>query len=212
MHASGNEEDQGVPAVSEVAEALQDADALAKKVDALAMIVLQLCRRLTEDDPCRMQALKYLEEHGIMPSLLRKATEHELVACNYCGSKCIDRDRFPLKDFCNECERTQESLRCRNCQNTGIGLQGESCKCGCTTYRDILEHTLGANSDQRGFRNYFDAPADHDDWPTIIDMVKAGYMKRGKDTLFKATESGAKLLGFTDMEMRRAGIKGHRKA
>jgi hypothetical protein len=122
-------------------------------------------------------------------------------ACNYCGSKCIDRERFPGKEFCNECER----LAAEN-QEEELPQR----------YRDLLCHSLGTNSLSPGYRNRFCAEIDSPAYPILCEMVQKGLMSRGheindgRDMYFHATRKGALAIGLSEDALFRAGL--HYKA
>lgn len=74
---------------------------------------------------------------------------------------------------------------------------------------EIMRHTLGADSDAPGYRNYFAAEPETDDYDEILSLVMLGLMKRGRSwegnisgelVYFHVTEKGKKLLGIEETD------------
>ena len=65
---------------------------------------------------------------------------------------------------------------------------------------EILRHTLGADGRVPGYRNYFAADEEGDNYATITELVGMGLMQRGVTIpggliYFHVTEAGQDLIG-----------------
>ncbi len=77
-------------------------------------------------------------------------------------------------------------------------------------WAEILEHTLGAKSEQPGYRNRYCVTIGSERHETLKAMEEAGFMKAfritpdGKMQFYCATEIGAQRIGLTPKQIRRA--------
>jgi len=73
----------------------------------------------------------------------------------------------------------------------------------------ILKHSVGHahKKGQRAYRNHFVTDENTVDFPHCINLVKKGFMKRGKalgSTVFWVTEEGAKVIGMSKVKLKKA--------